>query len=298
VSAFGVNTGLLIAGNLFGSNATATGAIGNRDYGIQLRETVNATVGGVTAAERNLFAGNQFSAILFSAGNGLPQAFAGTRVIGNYFGTDWTGTIALPNGINELSPSQTQPTIRIGAGSPCGLQIGGSAMGEPNLIANGGAAGISVDTCPRVRISRNLFRGNRGPAIDNVLGGGFVGLTPNDPGDADEAGNRLQNFPQVVGIGAVTASTLELQYLVDSAAPNAAYPISVEFFRAEGGQAAEWLGTEVISLAQAQSTRSVILPLSALADDVVVMTAIDAEGNSSEFGRFGIGPVFSDGFEP
>jgi len=42
----------------------------------------------------------------------------------------------------------------------------------------------------------------------------------------------------------------------------------------------------------------VILPLAAFADDLVVMTATDADGTSSEFGRVGIGEVFAHGFEP
>ncbi len=298
ISAFSQTNALRVTGNLFGSNAAATAAIGNREYGIQLLETINASIGGSTVAERNLFVGNQFSAVLLSSGSNIPLVFSGSRVIGNFFGTDWSGSLALPNGLNTLSPSQTQPTILVGAGNPCGLQIGGAGVGEANLIANGAAAGITVDSCARVRISRNVFRGNRGPAIDNAQGGGFIGPTPNDAGDADNGGNRLQNFPTALGIGVVTATTLELMYAVDSAPANAAYPLTVEFFRGEGGQAAEWIATQSIALAQAQTTRSITLPLAAFADDLVVMTATDAAGNTSEFGRVGIGAVFANGFEP
>jgi len=74
--------------------------------------------------------------------------------------------------------------------------------------------------------------------------------------------------------------------------------VTVEFFSGEGGQAAGWLASQTITLAQAQTSRSVILPLAAFADDLVVMTATDADGTSSEFGRVGIGEVFAHGFEP
>jgi hypothetical protein len=298
ISAFRQTNGLRIAGNLVGSNAEATAVIGNREYAIQLIESIDSTIGGGTLAERNVFAGNQLGAIRLGSGTNLPQVFGGTRIVGNYFGTDWTGLIALPNGLNTQSPSQPQPTILVQAGNPCGVQIGGSASGEANLIAHGGAAGVIVDSCSRVRISRNVFRANRGPAIDNVQGGGFVGPTPNDPGDPDDGGNRLQNFPVATGFGGITASNVELFYVVDSAPANATYPISVEFFRAQGGQAAEWIDTQTISLAQAQSVRNVTLPLAAFADGLVLMTAIDAQGNTSEFGRIGFGEVFADGFEP
>ena len=298
VVSFTQSTGLRIAGNLFGSNAAATAIIGNREYGIQLLETINGSIGGTAVTDRNLFAGNQFSAVLLSSGSNIPVVFSGTRVMGNYFGTDWSGNLSLPNGVNSQSPSQTQPTILVGAGNPCGVQIGGAGVGEANLIANGAASGITVDSCARVRISRNVFRGNRGSAIDNVQGGGFIGPTPNDVGDADSGGNRLQNFPTALGIGEVTGTTLQLMFTVDSAPANATYPISVEFFRGAGGQAAEWIATQSITLAQAQTTRSVTLPLTAFSDDVVVMTATDADGNTSEFGRIGIGAVFANGFEP
>jgi len=43
--------------------------------------------------------------------------------------------------------------------------------------------------------------------------------------------------------------------------------------------------------------RLTALPLSALADGVVQLLATDAEGNTSEVGRYALSPVFADGFE-
>jgi hypothetical protein len=85
--------------------------------------------------------------------------------------------------------------------------------------------------------------------------------------------------------------------LVDSAPANASYPIRVDFYRGENFQAAEWLQTLSIPVAQAQLPQTVTLPLSAFDDQLLLMTATDANGNTSEFGAFGIGDVFADGFE-
>ncbi|MGQ0798649.1 MAG: hypothetical protein ACT4NL_00850 [Pseudomarimonas sp.] len=297
IASFGLPDGLRIEGNLIGTNAAGDARIGNLGDGIAFNGVFNSTIGGAVPAARNLIAGSAFSAIRLNGSGGQQSSFTGTRVVGNFIGTDWTGTLTIGNGLNPNSPSQVQPGILVGGTLATGLVIGGAAAGEANLIAHSGGAGVTIDSVIGVALSRNVFRNNRGPAIDNVQGGAFVGPTPNDVGDADIGGNRLQNFPVALGIGTVTANTLELLYSVDSAPANATYPLTVEFFRGEGGQAAQWLATQSITLAQAQTTRSITLPLSAFADDLVVMTATDAGGNTSEFGRVGIGEVFADGFE-
>jgi len=147
---------------------------------------------------------NRFNSQMFLFGGGAH------RVEGCFLGADITGEVAALTG-NSLRTIgvrlQGPGAYVIGGYTPAarnllsGVFRGGAEVGEANLIANGAAAGITVDSCARVRISRNVFCGNRGPAIDNVQGGGFVGSTPNDEGDADIGGNRLQNFPAALGIG-------------------------------------------------------------------------------------------------
>ncbi|MGH9186761.1 MAG: hypothetical protein ACRD0U_13245, partial [Acidimicrobiales bacterium] len=58
------------------------------------------------------------------------------------------------------------------------------------------------------RIEENSYVGvTAGAAIDLLPGDG---RTPNDPGDADEGGNRLQNFPVITTAGAESvAGTLD-----------------------------------------------------------------------------------------
>ncbi len=284
-----------IEGNLIGSDISGTATIGNRSNGISFGNAQNLRIGGSDSGAGNQFVGNALGAIYLS-GSGS-SVFPGTRVLGNLFGTDISHSIDLGNGRNPGSPSQPQPTITLFAGNACDLQIGGDLPGEANHFAYSGAAALMVGACRNVSALRNTFAANRGLAIDLSNSSSGDGANANDPNDADEGGNRLQNTPVVVGVGAIDTNTVDVEVLVDSAPANASYPIRVDFYRGENFQAAEWLQTLSIPLAQAQLPQTVVLPLSAFNDQLLLMTATDSNGNASEFGAFGIGDVFADGFE-
>lgn len=285
-----------IEGNLIGSDVSGTVSIGNRSNGINFGNANNLVIGGADPAASNLFVGNALGAIYLS-GSGSPNVFPGTKILGNRFGTDVSGTLNLGNGLNPTSPSQPQPTIYLFAGNPCAVQIGGDLPGEANHIAYSGGAGVLVGVCAETRVLRNTFARNRGLPIDLSISSNADGATANDSSDADSGGNRLQNTPIVTALGDIGANTVELDIMVDTAPANASYPIRVDFYRGENFQAAEWLQTLSIPLAQAQLPQTITLPLSAFDDQLLLMTATDANGNTSEFGAFGIGDVFADGFE-
>ena len=80
-----------IAGNLIGTNATGTTALGNALQGIYII-TPNNIIGGTTAAARNIISGNQQSGV-FLDGVGATN----NTIQGNYIGTDVTGTQDLGN---------------------------------------------------------------------------------------------------------------------------------------------------------------------------------------------------------
>ncbi len=298
LTSLGTPSGLRVEGNLFGTSAAGSALLGNRGDAISLAGAPNLSLGGPTAAARNVIAGSGFSAIRLGGAGGAQSLYVGARVQGNFIGTDLSGTLAFGNGFNPSSPSQVLPSILIGGLLATGLEIGGEAAGAANLIAHSAAAGVTVDQAQGVLISSNVFRSNRGIAIDNVLGGAAVGPTPNDADDPDLGGNRLQNYPQVTAIAMPDANTVRLSYRVDSAPANATYPLRVRFFRGVVAQAVELVATREIALAQAQAEQTIDLPLSAFADQWLVATATDTNGNTSEFATFGFGEVFSDGFEP
>src|SRR5262249_39007980 len=102
--------GLLIArasgtrgtGNYIGTGITGTVALGNPVYGVELIGASNNTIGGTTAADRNIISGNVLHGVYIK--NAVPaDLFFGTApannntVAGNYIGTDAMGTRPLGN---------------------------------------------------------------------------------------------------------------------------------------------------------------------------------------------------------
>ena len=81
--------GSVVEGNFIGTDATGTIAIGNR-IGVSVINQNNQTIGGATAASRNLISGNTLYGISINAADGC-------AVQSNYIGTDITGTVALAN---------------------------------------------------------------------------------------------------------------------------------------------------------------------------------------------------------
>lgn len=286
--------GLRVRGNLIGTDVTGTLAIGNTNEALQFNQGLlrNAQIGGSDPLERNVIAASGFAAILLFGSGSTP--FAGTRIEGNYLGTDVSGTRALGNGLNPGSPSQPQPTIAISGIVGCNLEIGGADAGQSNLIAHGGAEGVRNDSCRGVVAADNQYRANRTLPFDNVQGGGLGGATPNDPADPDEGGgNRLQNFPELTIDAQLPNGDVQLSYRVDTALANATYPLEVRFFRAGGG------GGPVARVGQASygtpgSMATITLSAPALP---VTAVAIDAAGNQSEFAPALGDALLRDGFE-
>jgi CSLREA domain-containing protein len=121
------STGNRIAGNFIGTDPSGTQSAGNYD-GVRLRYGSNNTVGGTSAAQRNVISGNLFSGV--SLGDGDTTA---NRVSGNYIGTDASGTKDLGNahfGVNVDSVS--------------GNTIGGTTAGERNVISANDQEGVTI----------------------------------------------------------------------------------------------------------------------------------------------------------
>lgn len=102
----------------------ATGAVdrGNARSGIEIT-SLNNLIGGLTAARRNVISGNDQNGILVSAGANV--------IIGNYIGTDATGSAALGNDDSGIILSS-------------GNRVGGTTAGERNVIS-GNNEGITLN---------------------------------------------------------------------------------------------------------------------------------------------------------
>jgi hypothetical protein len=115
-----VGSTFTVAGNLIGTNALGTAAIPNA---IGVNAGLGTVyVGGNSAATRNVISGN-VTGVYLGGNQG--------RVVGNYIGTDPTGTLAIPNG--------TGVTVQ---GS--NAIIGGSGAGLGNVISGNTGAGIEI----------------------------------------------------------------------------------------------------------------------------------------------------------
>lgn len=285
----------LYEGNLFGLSADGVSTITGQDYGLYMTDAAAGTrVGGAQVEQRNVFGGNEVNA-LYMTGNTLAGNAPPVRIVGNFFGTDWSGTLARPNGAYPGSPSQPQATISVFRGGRCGVAIGGDAAGEGNLIANGAAAGVQIGTCTGAALVGNAFIGNR-IGIDLSPTSNADGATPNDADDADEGGNRLLNAPVIEDVAYIDGgSIIELRYRIDTATENASYPLRVDIGWGRHGQAAGIAATDIYDVADAQASRVIQFPAAALQGQAPVLSATDADGNTSEFLADNL---FEDGFEP
>lgn len=189
-------TGTLVQGNLIGTNAAGTAALG--DYtdvaGISVTDGSHGnTIGGTTAAARNLIAGVSGTGIHFEGAE-----TTGNFVQGNYLGVNITGTAAIPG---------TNDNIFL-EGTP-GNVIGGLAAGAGNLISGADRHGIVIfgstaieNTVLGNRIGTNaagtaaIPNGTDGIRIDgasnNLIGGPEEGATNVLSGNA-ENGITLTN---------------------------------------------------------------------------------------------------------
>lgn len=259
-----------IRGNIIGLDRSLTTALPNR---VAIQASLgqgNLTdrrlrIGGPTAAEGNVIAGNAGNALQLE-GNCAGNLRGCAVVSHNWIGR--TPAAVFPNG---------------GAGAVLG---GGVIFGAPGAgnVVEGNAVGVRYDTnVLPVTVSSNRMRGNTGLGIINTLARREV----NDPGDADVDGaNRRQNFPEISAY-TVAGGSVQLTYRVDSTPGNSAYPLRVEFFKADRGEGAELIGVDTYTAAEAQTNKAVSLPLppgvTMGPDDVVVATATDDEGRTSEF---------------
>ncbi len=169
-----VNNGpVVVQGNLVGTDATGkttTGtdgkSLGNAQEGISGNGP--ATIGGTTAAARNVISGN---------GTGIDPGL-GDVIEGNYIGTDITGTKALAN--------------HNGVWLTGDVTLGGTAPGDGNLISGNGGIGI------RGFGSNNAIEGNLiGTDVTGTkaLGNGGIGIDFQDGGNNELIGGLDTNAP-------------------------------------------------------------------------------------------------------
>ena len=137
-------TGSVVQGNIIGLSTSGT-ALAN-SVGINVSAS-NVTIGGTTAAARNVISGN--------TGVGIDVYGTGNTIQGNYVGVDTTGLTKVANGSYgiDMHTAATNTTI------------GGAATGARNIISGNGNAGILFET------------GSSGSVLGNYIGVDATGAT-------------------------------------------------------------------------------------------------------------------------
>jgi len=320
----------LVQGNFIGTDPTGTLPRGNLFGGIYIFTGTNITIGGATAAARNVI-----SAATAAGGCGVTvQAGPNNTIQGNYIGTDVSGQYDLGNiddgvyvtsaaGTKILSnliannrangiclasatgtvvenncvgtdATATRPLGNAAAGitiTGSSNRVGGRGAGQANTVQFNGGAGVEI-TSPFE--SQNEISGNS--IYDN--GGLGIDLNPtgintNDVLDADTGANGLQNFP-VLTSASIAYSALTVQGTLNSKA-GAAYRL--EFFATPAWDPAGipegkiFLGsTNVTTDGSGNASFTAAIATTPDTNWLITATATDANGNTSEFSA-GIGIV-------
>ena len=124
------SAGNTVQGNFIGTNSVGAPGLGNGD-GIFLVGDGN-TIGGTTAAARNVISGNHNDGIVLAASNNTIQ--------GNYIGITPDGASTLGNGLYGIEATSSGTAGNVIGGS----SVIGGAAGPRNVISGNAQAGITV----------------------------------------------------------------------------------------------------------------------------------------------------------
>ena len=85
-----IQAAVVIRGNWIGTTADGNGPLGNAAHGINIHESVGATIGGIGAGDANVIAFNGVAGVLVS-GSGAANTIRGNSMFGNGIGIDLNG---------------------------------------------------------------------------------------------------------------------------------------------------------------------------------------------------------------
>ena len=166
-----------IQGNLIGTDATGTLNRGNK-FNVQFIDSNNNIIGGDTPEARNVISGAVMTNVDGVNQGGSGMVFTGSqsydnKVIGNYIGTDITGTQSIANMRGGI-------LLLFGANNN---SIGTDVVGEGNIISGNGEYGV-------------YFQGREtaDPVVSNSIKGNYIGV--------DITGNVA--LPNLIGVMMLT----------------------------------------------------------------------------------------------
>ena len=201
-----------VQGNLIGTDVSGTNAVGN-GIGIS-SSSANTVIGGTVTGARNIVSGN--------TGDGVSLGGTGSRLEGNFIGTDITGTLALGNGGSGVVAGNG---ALIGGTTPAARNVisGNGGFGNISLGSNSSGAQATVqgnyigtDVTGNVALSNpqsgisisgsgNLI-GGVVPGAQNVISGNRVGIQVGGSIAPGPTGNTIRG--NLIGLNALGTSAL------------------------------------------------------------------------------------------
>ena len=256
-------TGNRVTGNYIGTDASGTQKLGNY-YGVWVYGAPNNTIGGTSAAERNVISDYEGLGVLIQL-----AAAGGNRVMGNYIGTDKYGS-ALGDGatgvVVYMAPNST---------------IGGTQAGARNVIAGNEYYGVDIsgdDSTTGNRVLSNSIFANGSIGINL----GDDGPTVNDLGDGDTGANGSQNKPAVSSAKTGGGTTTVRGKL--NSAPNRTFV--VQFFSNPSGtdEGKKFMGQKSVTTDSSGNVTFSFSPAQKVGlGRTITATATSPAGNTSEF---------------
>lgn len=260
----------IVQGNLIGTDATGTKAVGIGQNGILITDIGIGssgdfnTIGGATVDARNVISACAFTGVR------IIQATHDNLVQNNFIGTNVNG---VPNSL--------------GNGEGVFLQSATNNQIINNVVAGNAGRGVDINTSvTNTALQGNSIFANGGLGID-LIGGlqNAFGVTDNDPGDVDTGPNGLQNYP-VITSNVILSGNFNITGTLNST-PNTTFLL--EFFA--GTADASGFGEGQAFLASKSVTTdsngdvgfSATLPVSPGIGHAITVTATDPAGNTSEF---------------
>lgn len=307
-----------ISSSYFGTDVSGTSSVPNF-YSVKLDEASNALIGtnqdGVEdVQERTLLSGAVSAGLMDSQS-------VGTVVVGNYVGTDVSGTLDLGSsvGVYSVRSSDLKVFDNLISGNEQGIallhntggliqgnRVGVSAAGQPlpnsdhgmllqystgGLLVGGAdpdEANVVAYNSQGIWMDGDELSVNR-LSRNRIFENGDRGIGPttaNDAGDCDAGVNGMQNAPAIRTVTSDGAA-LTVTYRVDSDPACSDYPLTIEFFRPDssGEEGETWLYSDQYLEADAQTERTVTFTPATPYDgsDFLVATATDATGRTSGF---------------
>jgi hypothetical protein len=199
-------SGSIVQGNYVGVKADGSGTLGNGSFGVTA--SAPATIGGTTAAARNVISGNGINGSAGGINLGIATAptpnpttvvfdAGGTIIQGNYIGTNPAGTAAMSNtgrGILVQAPN---------------VVIGGTAAGAGNVISGGtngnNTTGFGIDASAST-LNGVLVRAASGLIIQ----GNYIGTNAAGTGSIPNASTGINVTVPTVTIGGTSPPPVTL----------------------------------------------------------------------------------------